>query len=131
MARSRLFSTLDPLLWLTAGCRNRSAKADANPQKGSGDISFNTFNTSSIVSAHDVYYPNPNAWHSIKAEIRDENGKDVSINFYLDGKLQATQYGPDYVGKALYFIINLQMEGSSGSPGPRGSKLFFLADLML
>lgn len=90
--------------------------------KGSGKISFNTFNTSSVVAAHDVTYPSPDDWHTIKTEIRDENGKDVSIAFYLDGKLQTVQYGPDYVGKSMYFIIDLQMEGSSGSPGPQGSK---------
>jgi len=90
--------------------------------KGSGKISFNTFNTSSIVVAHDVTHPSPNDWHSVKTEIRDENGKNVSIAFYLDGKLQTVQYGPDNVEKSMYFIINLQMEGSSGSPGLKGSK---------
>ncbi|KAH8166744.1 hypothetical protein CIB48_g1514 [Xylaria polymorpha] len=80
--------------------------------------SFNTFNTSSILSWKDVTYSSPDQFHSIKCEVRDINQKDVSVKFYMDGSLIATQIGGGYFGKPLYLIINLQMEGSSGSPGP-------------
>jgi hypothetical protein len=72
--------------------------------KGSGKISFNTFNTSSSVQAHDIGYPSPGNWHDI-----------------MDGTEVTTHYGRDYVGKAFYLIVNLQMEGSSGSPGPKAN----------
>ncbi|KAL4931748.1 uncharacterized protein BDV17DRAFT_279900 [Aspergillus undulatus] len=58
--------------------------------KGSGKISFNTFNTSGEVTALDVGYINPDDWHSVKAELRDENGADISGNFYLDEELVTT-----------------------------------------
>ncbi|EAU33891.1 conserved hypothetical protein [Aspergillus terreus NIH2624] len=77
---------------------------------GTGDISFNTFNTSSEVQAHDIEYPSPDNFHTVKAEIRDEDGSNISVKFFLDGTEVTTQYGAE--------IINLQMEGSSGSPGP-------------
>ncbi len=70
--------------------------------KGSGKISFNTFNTSSKVAADDVPYPNPDEFHSIKCETRDVNGHDVSAKFYLDGKLVTTQVGKDFFGKPMY-----------------------------
>ncbi|GES63830.1 putative glycoside hydrolase [Aspergillus terreus] len=85
---------------------------------GTGDISFNTFNTSSEVQAHDIEYPSPDDFHTVKAEIRDEDGSNISVKFFLDGTEVTTQYGAEYVGKPLNLIINLQMEGSSGSPGP-------------
>ncbi|KAI1430565.1 concanavalin A-like lectin/glucanase domain-containing protein [Xylaria sp. CBS 124048] len=101
-----------------SGVESWPPEIDMAEWKGSGDISFNTFNTSSILSWDDVPYPNADNFHSIKCEVRDINQKDVSVKFYLDGSLVTTQTGGNFVGEALYLIINLQMEGSSGSPGP-------------
>ncbi|CAK7202147.1 hypothetical protein SEUCBS139899_004867 [Sporothrix eucalyptigena] len=108
-----------PAFWLTA-VDGWPPEVDMAEWKGSGKISFNTFNTSSQVAAKDVAYPEPDAFHSIKCVLKDENGKDVSVRFYMDGKLVTTQVGRGFTGKAQYLIINLQMEGSSGSPGPSG-----------
>lgn len=58
--------------------------------------------TSSEVKALDVKYPSPRDFQKIKAEIRDVNGKDVSVNVYLDGKLITTQYGRGYIGKPMH-----------------------------
>lgn len=70
--------------------------------KGSGKISFNTFNTSSVVAAKDVTYSSPGNFHAIKTELRDLNGKDVEAKFYLDGVLVTTQVGKGFVGQAMY-----------------------------
>jgi ribosomal protein S3AE len=58
--------------------------------------------TSSEVKALDVNYPSPGNFHKIKTEIRDVDGKNISVKFYLDGKLITTQYGRDYIGKPLH-----------------------------
>ena len=70
--------------------------------KGSGKISFNTFNTSSQVAAKDVNYPNPDQFHKIKVEWRAINNVDTSVKFYMDGNLVTTQVGKGFVGKAMY-----------------------------
>ena len=75
--------------------------------KGSGKISFNTFNTSSQVMARDVAYGNDKEWHRVLCEVRRDDrrkgsGKDVEVRFWMDGKLVVTQWGRGYVGKALY-----------------------------
>ncbi|KAI9712661.1 MAG: hypothetical protein M1820_001282 [Bogoriella megaspora] len=106
-----------PAFWLTA-TKGWPPEIDIAEWKGSGKISFNTFNTSSQVTATDVNYPNPSQFHDVKAELRDENGSDVSITFYLDGKKVVQQVGKGYVGAGFWLIMDLQMEGSSGSPGP-------------
>ncbi|KAL1864180.1 hypothetical protein VTK73DRAFT_6091 [Phialemonium thermophilum] len=106
-----------PAFWITSAV-GWPPEIDIAEWKGTGDISFNTFNTSTVVKALDIPYPNPRRWHSVRAEIRDENGSDVSVRFYLDGTLRSTQYGSSYVGVPMYFIIDYQMEGSSGTPGP-------------
>ena len=110
-----------PAFWLD-GVNSWPPEIDIAEWKGTGDISFNTFNTSSEVEALNVDYPNPTEFHTVKAELRDENGSDVSVKFYLDGTLVTTQWASGLTGQPMYLIIDLQMEGSSGSPGPTGSE---------
>jgi len=90
-----------PAFWLTA-VDGWPPEVDMAEWKGSGKISFNTFNTSSQVAAKDVTYPSPGEFHKIKCELRDENGKDVQVKFYMDGSLVTTQVGRGFTGKALY-----------------------------
>jgi hypothetical protein len=70
--------------------------------KGSGKISFNTFNTSSQLSWKDVEYRDPGRFHDIRCEVRDVNGRDSQVRFWMDGTLQATHVGRDYTGKPFY-----------------------------
>ncbi|KAK3368247.1 glycoside hydrolase family 16 protein [Podospora didyma] len=90
-----------PAFWLT-GVKNWPPEVDMAEWKGSGKISFNTFNTSSQVRARDVTYPSPGDFHKILCEVRDQNGRDVSVKFYMDDKLVDTQYGKNFVGQSLY-----------------------------
>jgi hypothetical protein len=90
-----------PAFWLTA-VDGWPPEIDMAEWKGSGKISFNTFNTSSVLSWKDVTYPDPGAWHSIKCELRDINQKDVSVKFYMDGSLVTTQVGGGFFGKPMY-----------------------------
>jgi hypothetical protein len=53
------------------------------------------------VQAHDIEYPSPDNFHTVKAEIRDEDGSNISVKFFLDGTEVTTQYGAEYVGKPL------------------------------
>ncbi|KAF2730637.1 hypothetical protein EJ04DRAFT_555300 [Polyplosphaeria fusca] len=117
-----------PAFWLTA-VNGWPPEIDMAEWKGSGKISFNTFNTSSVVGWKDVAYPNADAFHDIRCEVRDANGRDARVQFWMDGVLQATQWGREYVGKPFYLVVNLQMEGSSGSPGPGGNTTYSIRDL--
>ncbi|KAK4210270.1 concanavalin A-like lectin/glucanase domain-containing protein [Rhypophila decipiens] len=118
-----------PAFWVT-GVKGWPPEIDLAEWKGSGKISFNTFNTSSQVRARDVAYPSPEKFHSILVQVRAlANGKDVSAKFLLDGAVIETQYGKGFVGQGMYLIIDLQMEGSSGSPGPEQDTLFQVRNL--
>lgn len=90
-----------PAFWLT-GVRGWPPEIDMAEWKGSGKISFNTFNTSSQVRARDVNYPSPGEFHKIRCEVRDQNGKDVAIRFFMDENLIETQYGRGFVGQPMY-----------------------------
>ena len=91
-----------PAFWLT-GVDSWPPEIDMAEWKGSGKISFNTFNTSSEVRARDVEYPRPGEWHTVLCEVRDVgNGRDVSAKMWMDGKVVETQYGRGFVGKPMY-----------------------------
>ncbi|KAI1768984.1 concanavalin A-like lectin/glucanase domain-containing protein [Hypoxylon sp. FL1150] len=117
-----------PAFWLTA-VEGWPPEIDMAEWKGSGKVSFNTFNTSSVLSWKDVTYASPDQFHAIRCEVRDINQKDVSVKFYMDGSLVTTQVGGGFFGKPMYLIINLQMEGSSGSPGPSTDTLYQVRNL--
>lgn len=90
-----------PAFWLT-GSKTWPPEVDMAEWKGSGKISFNTFNTSSSVSARDINYPNPGQWHDIKCQLRDNGGGIVQVKYFIDGVEVTTHYGRDYVGKPLW-----------------------------
>ncbi|KAK7988292.1 hypothetical protein PG989_008607 [Apiospora arundinis] len=119
-----------PAFWLTA-VKGWPPEIDIAEWKGSGKISFNTFNTSSQVAAHDVTYPSPGNWHTIRAQIRTASATDVWVKFFMDGGEITTQYGKNYVNSAFYLIIDLQMEGSSGSPGPSAGTTFQIRNVQV
>ncbi|KAH8902583.1 glycoside hydrolase family 16 protein [Coniochaeta sp. PMI_546] len=92
-----------PAFWLTY-VDGWPPEVDVAEWKGSGKISFNTFNTSSQVAARDVDYPDPGRWHAVKAELR-ARGSDVVVRFFLDGVLVTTQVGRGYVGKVFWWTV--------------------------
>lgn len=66
-----------PAFWLTAA-EGWPPEIDMAEWKGSGLISFNTFNASDQVDALDRDYRDPGNWHTVKAQLRDHSG-DVSL----------------------------------------------------
>jgi len=112
-----------PAFWLT-GVNSWPPESDIGEWKGDATGWMNTFNTSSAVQTTLVPWPTDGAFHSLRAIIRAVNTKDVSIQYFFDGVSKATHIGANFVNSPLYFIINLQMEGSSGSPGPTGTTVY-------
>ncbi|KAL0070294.1 Galactan endo-beta-1,3-galactanase [Marasmius tenuissimus] len=107
-------------------------EVDIGEWKGTNQNWFNTFNTSSVVRSDLVNWPADLSFHSLKAVLTAQsNNADVKIDFYMDNTLRATQYGQGFVGKALWLIVNLQMEGSSGSPGPSGTTTYKIRNVQV
>ncbi|KAF5383277.1 hypothetical protein D9615_005041 [Tricholomella constricta] len=120
-----------PAFWLTA-VNSWPPEVDIGEWKGTANNWFNTFNTSSIVRSDLVGWPTDLSFHSIKAVLTAQpNNSDVKIQFYMDNVLRTTQYGQAFVGKPLWLIVNLQMEGSSGSPGPTGTTTYKVRNVVV
>jgi len=120
-----------PAFWLTA-VEGWPPETDIGEWKGTPQTWFNTFNTSSIVQSDIVTWPTDGNFHALKAVLTaNANKEDVKIDFYLDNVFQTTQVGAGFVGKAMWLIINLQMEGSSGSPGPTGRTTYMIRNVQV
>ncbi|KAL5404734.1 hypothetical protein PMIN03_008931 [Paraphaeosphaeria minitans] len=113
-----------------------SAKQHFTIPSGGGFIfsgSFQATTTKGMARflAHgNVGYASPGSFHYIKCQVRDRgNGKDAQVKYFLNDVEVTTHYGKDYVGKPLYLIINLQMEGSSGTPGPSSKTSYSIRNM--
>ncbi|MEK8170603.1 glycoside hydrolase [Streptomyces sp. M19] len=109
-----------PAFWLTA-VSGWPPESDILEFKGDARNWFNTFRTSSDVSSTIVNVPSPGSWHEYRAWITKVSDTDVEIHYYLDGTWQAVHRAA-FVGKALWLICNLQMEGSSAPPARRAAR---------
>ncbi|MDJ1497844.1 family 16 glycosylhydrolase [Cytophagaceae bacterium DM2B3-1] len=118
-----------PAFWLTA-VNSWPPESDILEFKGNNENWFNTFRTSSDVSTTRVAVSSPGSWHIYKAWITKVNATDVDIHYYIDGVWKGVHRG-NFVGKPMWIIINLQMEGSSGSPGPTTNTVYKAKDIYI
>jgi hypothetical protein len=103
-----------PAFWLT-GVNSWPPESDIMEYKGSNVNWQNTYtgswqNKTTTVS-------NPGQWHTYRVWISKANDTDVNIHYYIDDQWKA-QHSANFVDKPMWIILNLQMEGSSGGPGP-------------
>lgn len=112
-----------PAFWLT-GVNTWPPESDILEFKGNSTNWYNTFRSATDVSTTKVNVSSPGGWHEYRAWITMVNSTDVDIDYYLDGVWQAVHHGTGFVGQPMWLIINLQMEGSSGSPGPNGNTVY-------
>jgi beta-glucanase (GH16 family) len=56
-------------------------------------------------------------WHNYRMTMEKISDTDVQVELFVDGELKGS-YAKDFVNDPFYLIVNLQMEGSSGEPGP-------------
>jgi hypothetical protein len=113
-----------PAFWLT-GVNSWPPESDILEYKGDARNWFNTYrNASGGWSNTIVGVSNPGSWHGYRAWITKVNADDVDIHYYLDGGWVGQHRGAGFVNRPLWLIINLQMEGSSGSSGPTADTIY-------
>jgi hypothetical protein len=73
----------------------------------------------------------PTAWHEYRCHLTKLDDTEVTVKFYLDGVLKAAHTGSNFVGEPFDLIVNLQMEGSSGSPGPTDPTYYYARNIVV
>lgn len=111
-----------PAFWIT-GARNWPPEVDIMEFKGDNT---NWQNTATGPDWRDVSWQNElreisntDNWHNYKIIMKKRDDIYVDIEFYIDGENTATHVADDFIGEPFWLIINLQMEGDSGTPGPQ------------
>ncbi len=110
-----------PAFWIT-GVNSWPPESDIMEFKGTSTVWQNTYdgswdNTLTPVSGAGSY-------HNYKCVYNKTNATDVQCQYYIDNVKKATHVMSNSVNKPMWLIINLQMEGDSGSPGPSGNTLY-------
>ncbi|WP_142682784.1 glycoside hydrolase [Chitinophaga polysaccharea] len=111
-----------PAFWLT-GVNSWPPESDILEFKGNSTNWQNTFRTWQDVSSILTNVSSPGSWHTYRAWITKVSATDVNIHYYIDGVWKG-MHTANFVGKPMYIIINLQMEGASGSNGPSGDTYY-------
>lgn len=107
-----------PAFWIT-GVNSWPPEVDVLEFKGTSSNLQNTVTgpawnqtvwTSVLTSIPDA----ATAWHNYKLTMEKVSNTDVLVKMYIDGSLK-TSATKDYVGKPFWLIMNMQMEGASGT----------------
>ncbi len=114
-----------PAFWLT-GTHSWPPESDIMEYKGNDTCWQNTYTGRWQVHLTKVLLPGN--WHNYKAIITKTDSADVEIKYYIDGRLTSTNRA-DFVGKPMWIILDYQMEGSSGSPGPKDTTYMKVKDV--
>ena len=111
-----------PAFWLN-GANQWPPESDIMEFKGSTTNWTNTYkNENGQWSSVGTTISSPANWHTYTAYLtRIGTTNNVSIEYWTDGTKVSTQTGQNFVNEPLNLIIDLQMEGSSGTPGPTGN----------
>lgn len=119
-----------PAFWITA-VHGWPPESDILEYKGESVNWQNTFIVAGEAETVKTRVPDAwTAWHQYKAVIEKISDTDADIHYFVDGRPTAT-HRCNLVDKPMWIIINLQMEGSSGSPGPRGKTDYYIKDVVV
>jgi len=104
-----------PSMWLD-GTQTWPPESDIFEFKGNSYCWQNTFITSSTVYTKQTYVSNSyGAWHHYKIWMNRVDSSNVTIDYYVDGTWTKRDTA-NFSGKPMWLIIDMQTEGSSGSP---------------
>lgn len=118
-----------PAFWMT-GVNSWPPESDFMEFKGSDGCNQNTYNGSWQSSVTGVSTAST-AWHTYRVVACLENSTNVDFHYYIDGVLKSEQTSTTFVGSPCWLIIDYQMEGSSGSPGPSYTTYTYVTNVVV
>lgn len=119
-----------PAFWLTS-VKGWPPELDILEFKGDAVNWQNTFITPKQVTTIKTNIADaPEQWHRYAAILKKVDDKDLDIYYYIDDRLTGV-HRCNFTNKPLWIIINLQMEGSSGEPGPADTTYYYIKDILV
>ncbi len=118
-----------PAFWMT-GANSWPPESDFMEFKGGAGCSQNTYNgswqglTTTVSTAG-------TAWHTYRLVACLENSTNVDFHYYIDGVMKSEQTSTTFVNAPCWLIIDFQMEGSSGSPGPSYTTYTYVTNIVV
>jgi len=118
-----------PAFWMT-GVNSWPPESDFMEFKGGTGCSQNTYNgawqglTTTVPTAS-------SAWHTYRLVATLENSTNVDFHYYIDGVMETEQTTTTFVDAPCWLIIDYQMEGSSGSPGPSYPTYVYVTNIVV
>jgi hypothetical protein len=119
-----------PAFWLTA-VNGWPPESDILEYKGDAINWQNTFITPQNVTTVKTTLTNASiVWHTYTARLKMINSEHTVITYYIDGEKKGEHY-TNFTNKPLWLIVNLQMEGSSGSQGLETETNFYAKNISI
>jgi len=118
-----------PAFWIT-GAHSWPPESDFMEFKGTSSCHQNTYDGAwqaqiTPVPAADT------SWHTYRVLATLQNSTNVSFRYYIDDTLESTQIANTFVDHPCWLIIDYQMEGDSGSPGPNEPRQFCIKNIVV
>ncbi|MFW0714688.1 glycoside hydrolase [Pedobacter sp. N23S346] len=117
-----------PAFWIT-GVNSWPPESDIMEFKGSSTNWQNTYDGGWENKLTNV--SNAGSYHNYKCWYNKINATDVECHYYIDNNWVARHVMSNSVDKAMWLIVNMQMEGDSGSPGPSGNTTYNIKNVYM
>lgn len=118
-----------PAFWMT-GANSWPPESDFAEFKGSDGCNQNTYDGTWQTSITTVSTAGT-AWHTYRMVACLENSTNVDFHYYIDGVMKSEQTAATFVGSPCDLIIDYQMEGSSGTPGPSYTTYYYVSNIVV
>ena len=118
-----------PAFWIT-GANSWPPESDFMEFKGSAGCTQNTYDShwqGKITTVFDA----DSAWHTYRMVATLKDSRDVIFQYYIDGVMETEQTATTFVDSPCWLIIDYQMEGSSGFPGPDEPTYFYAKNIVV
>lgn len=117
-----------PAFWIT-GVNSWPPESDIMEFKGSSTNWQNTYDGGWENKLTNV--SNAGSYHNYKCWYNKINANDVECHYYIDNNWVARHVMSNSVDKPMWLIVNMQMEGDSGSPGPSGNTTYNIKNVYM
>ncbi len=105
-----------PAFWMT-GADSWPPESDFMEFKGSDGCNQNTYNGHWLT--HITPVPTAGSdWHTYRVVARLIDSTNVNFYYFIDKTMESKQTSTTFVDSPCWLIVDFQMEGSSGKPGP-------------